>query len=114
VVERRLAAERAATLVEMALELVAELRDVARHRHCGRVAERAEAVAEDPVADVQQEIELALLRLARLDLLEQVDHPPGPLAARRALPARLVLVELRDPEAELHHAAAVVQHDHTA
>ena len=47
-------------------------------------------------------------------LLEDLHHPARPLAARRALAARLVHVELRDPQAELHHAAAVVDHDHRA
>ena len=54
VVEGRLAAERAAALVDVLPELLAELRHVARDRHRGGVAERAEAVAEDPVADVEQ------------------------------------------------------------
>src|SRR5919202_269562 len=57
-VERRLAAERAAALLDVAAELIAELVDVARDRHRRRVAERTEALAEDPVADVEQEVEL--------------------------------------------------------
>ena len=53
----------------------------------------------------------ACVAVARLDLLEQLHHPARPLAARRALPARLVHVELRRPQRELHHAAAVVDDD---
>src|SRR5829696_5464603 len=95
--ERGLAAERAAAVVDVLLELVAEAVDVARNRHRGRVAEGAEALAEDAVADVEQQVELPLPRAALLDLVQQLHHPAGSLAARRALAAGLVHVELRDP-----------------
>ena len=58
--ERRVVAVRTAAVVDVRLELGAEARDVARDRHRGRVAERAEALAEDPVADVEQQVEVAL------------------------------------------------------
>src|SRR5205823_13029668 len=108
---RRVAAERAAALVDVRLELVAELGDVARDDHRVRVAERAEALAVDAVADVEQQVELALRRAAVLELAQDRRQPARALAARRALPARLVLVELRVADPELHHAAAVVEHD---
>src|SRR5207302_3831235 len=72
VVERRLAPERAAALVDVCLELGAEAVDIARDRHRGRVAERAEAFAEDAVADVEQEVEVTLCRFAVLDLVEEL------------------------------------------
>ena len=109
--QRRLAAERAAALVEVPLELVAELRDVARDDDRRGVAERAEALAQDPVADVEEQVELALRGAALLDPSEDVDLPADALAARRALAAGLLLVELREAQAELHHAAAVVDDD---
>src|SRR4051794_1461531 len=56
--ERRLG-ERAAAAVEVRDELVAELVDVASDCHRGRVAERAQALAVDAVADRQQQVELA-------------------------------------------------------
>src|SRR6185437_10954591 len=86
--------ERAAALVDVALELVAEVGDVARHRHRHRVAQRAQAVAEDAVAHVQQQVELPLARLAHLNAADDVHAPAGTLAAGRALAAALVLVEL--------------------
>src|SRR5262249_58892890 len=52
--ERRLPAEGTAALVDVGAELVAELGHVRRHRQGGRVPQRAEALAEDPVADVEQ------------------------------------------------------------
>src|SRR5919201_1127295 len=112
--ERRLTAERAAALVDVTLELVAEAIDVARDGHRRRVAQRAQAMAEDSVADVEQQIELALLGPPVLDLAQQLHHPTRALAAGRALAARLVHVELGDTQAELHHAASIVDDDHGA
>src|SRR5437870_8353481 len=64
----------AAALVDVALELLAEPVHVARDRHRGRVAERAEALAEDPVADVEQQVELVLRRLAVLDRAQRSEE----------------------------------------
>src|SRR3954470_929872 len=117
VVEARYGAvvrERAAALVDVALELVAEVGDVARHRHRHRVAQWAQAVAEDAVAHVQQQVELALAGRAHLDAADDVHAPARALAAGRALAAALVLVELRDAQGQLHHASAVVDHDDSA
>ena len=114
VIERRLAAEGALAGVEVLLELVAELVHVTRDRHRGRIAERAEALAEDAVAHVEQEVELVLVGAAVVDLPQDLHHPARTLAARRALPAGLVHVELRHAQPQLHHAAAVVDRDHRA
>src|SRR5438094_1762946 len=111
VVERRRVAERAAAFVDVRLELAAELVHVARHCDRSRLAERAEALAVDPVAHVEQQVELRLDRFARFEPAQDLGHPACPLTARRALAAGLVLVELRDADAELHHAAAVVECD---
>src|SRR5437868_2010408 len=110
--QRRLVAEWTASFGDVGLELVAELVDVARDRDRGGLAQRAEALAVDPVAHVEEEVELVLLRLARLESAQDLRHPARSLAARRALATRLVLVELGDADAELHHAAAVVERDH--
>src|SRR5437899_10901245 len=108
--EGRLPGQRAAAAVDVGLELVAELADDARHRHRRRIAQRAEALAEHAVADREEQLELGLLGLARLDLLQELHHPARPLAARRALAARLVHVDLRDPQRELHHAGTALAH----
>src|SRR6476469_2144321 len=106
--ERRGALERAAALLDVREELVAELRDVARHGDRVGVAERTQARSVDVLADVEQEVEVCVCPAAGLDLPEDLGDPARPDAAGGALPARLVLVELRDPDPELHHAAAVV------
>ncbi len=64
-----------------------------------------------PVHDRLQQVEVGHRRVSCLDLLQELHHPARSLAARRALAARLVHVELRRPQRELHHAAAVVDDD---
>ena len=112
--ELRVGAERAAAVLEVLAELVAELRHAARDRHRGRVAEHAEALADDPVADVERQLEVALGRGSLLDRAHQLDEPARADAARRALAARLVHVELRDPQRELDDARPLVDHRHDA
>src|SRR5579885_3489930 len=89
-VERRVGAERTAAVLEVRLELVAKLRHAARDRHRGRVAEHAQALADDAIAYVEEEREVALRRAPVLHCAEQLDEPARPDAARRALAARLV------------------------
>src|SRR5438128_8816652 len=96
VVQRRRVAERTPALVDVRLELLAELLDVARDGDRGGLPERAEALPVDPIAYVQQEIQLVLLGVPGFEPAQDLRHPAGSLAARRALPARLVLVELVD------------------
>src|SRR5687767_4265806 len=55
--ERRVALERTAAELDVGLVLVAELVDVAQDRDRVRVAERAQALPEDPVAHREQEVE---------------------------------------------------------
>ena len=52
--DRRVAAERTAGLVDVRLELSAELSHVARHRVHREVAERAQRLAEDAVAQARR------------------------------------------------------------
>ena len=58
---------------------------------------------------VEREVEVALRRGAVLDRAQHLHEPARPDAARRALAARLVHVELSDPQGELHHARPVVE-----
>src|SRR5436305_6333674 len=88
--ERRLAAVRAAAVLDVGDELVAPLLQVARDRVDGEVAERAERLAEDSGADRLQQLDVRELSVAALQLLQDLHHPARPLAARRALAARFV------------------------
>ena len=97
--------------VDVRLELGAVLPEVARDRVDREVAERAERLSEHAVADLVQEVEVGRVAASFLELRQELDEPARAHAARRALPARLVHVELRGSERELHHAAAVVDDD---
>src|SRR4029077_15862064 len=87
--KRRLAFERTAALLDVCDELVAPVLEIAGDGIDGEVAERAERLAEDAVAHRVEQIEVSELCMARLDLLEQLNHPARSFATRRALAARL-------------------------
>src|SRR5262252_1464764 len=96
-----------ALVVDVVLELVAEVLDEALHRQRSGVAERADRPSGDVVGDREQEIEVLVLALAALDPIHHPPQPAGALAARRALPAGLLEVEIRQPQRRAHHAARV-------
>src|SRR6476661_11227060 len=83
--------------VDARLDLVTEMRDQALDRPRRRIAERAYGVALDLLGDFQQHIDLALVGAALGHPGQDPPHPAGALAARRALAAALVLVEIGDP-----------------
>ena len=78
-----------------------------RHRH--GVAEGAERAADDVVADVEDRFQVLVGALALLEPLDRPHQPVGALAARRALAAGLVLVELGPAQRGPQHAGGVVE-----
>src|SRR5690349_8077399 len=80
--------------VDAPLDLVAEMPDQPLDRPGRGVAERADRVALDLGGDFEQEPDLALARPPLRHPGEHAPHPAGALAARRALAAALVLVEI--------------------
>ena len=92
-------------------ELVAELGHHASHRHRHRVAEHAQAVADDVLLHRGDDVEVHRGRLAGDHPLEHLHRPVGALAARGALPARLVVVEARRAQRQLGDRDRVVGDD---
>src|SRR6185312_8264821 len=84
-----------AMVADAALDFGSEMADQALDRPSGRIAQSADGVAFDLLGDVQQQVDLADLRLAAHHALHHAIHPAGALAARRALPAALVHIEVR-------------------
>ena len=77
--DRRPAGEGATALLDVRLELAAELAQVALHRIDREVAERAQRTAEDPRAHALDQIEVGVLAAAVLDLLKELDEPASAL-----------------------------------
>ncbi len=98
--------------VDALLDHMAKMADQALHRPGGGVAQRADGVAFDLMADIEQHIDLALLGLALGHALEHPPHPARALAAGRALAARLMLVEIGEPRDGADDVGRLVHDDH--
>src|SRR5438034_4350050 len=101
----------AALLAHVVLVLVPELLQGGLGRGDGRVPERAQGLAADRVADVPEDVQVALRALPYLDAVQQPEHPARPLPARRALAAGFVLVEVGQLAGHPDHAGRVVHDD---
>ena len=97
--------------VDAALDLRAEMRDQALDRPGRGVAERADRVALDLLGNVEQHVDLALVRAALGHAADHAPHPARALAARRALAAALVLVEIAEPGDGADDVGRLVHHD---
>src|SRR5680860_1263042 len=73
---------------------------------------QAYGVALDLVADLEQHIDLALLRLPFGHALQNAPHPARALAAGRALAATLMLVEIRQTRDGANDVGRLVHDDH--
>ena len=95
----------------MRLELVPEQVQRRQNRRRGGVTERAQRLADDVAGDAVQQVDVFRSAFSTLDALQQFIEPVAALAARRALPARLVAVEVQQVHRQPHHADTVVHHD---
>src|SRR5690349_10831589 len=84
----------AALVADVVLELAPEHLHERPRWHRRRVAERADRAALDVVQEVEQEIQVFHAALAVLDAVQDPVEPAGAFAAWRALPARLLEVEV--------------------
>src|SRR5438045_5280422 len=89
--------DQTALVVDVVLELLAEMLDEALHRQRCGVAERADGASSDVVRDRNQRLEILGLALAVFDAVDHAPEPAGAFAARRALPTRFGKVEVREP-----------------
>ena len=92
------------------LKLFREVLHRRRIRGSGGISEGTEGTASDLPAEIREGFHLGLLTLPVLELLQHPGDPVGALAARRALPAGLVLVELQPPSDGLDDAHGLVEH----
>src|ERR1700722_15724168 len=92
--EHRLAVRIGGILVDAPLNLGAEMGDKPLDRPCGRIAEGANCMPFDLLGDVEEHIDLAFLRTTLNHTLHDTPHPPGAFAARCALAAAFMLIEI--------------------
>jgi hypothetical protein len=74
--------------------LATECTDKALYRPCCRVPESTDSVTFNLERKFLKHVDLSEIRIAFLYTSKQIDHPAGPLAAGRALPAALMFVKL--------------------
>src|SRR5882757_5130579 len=91
----RARADQAVLVLDVVRELVAEVLEHAAHRHRGSVTQCADGAAHDVLGHRIEQLQIFHAALALLDAMHDAPQPAGALAARRALPARLVHVEIR-------------------
>src|SRR5438067_13065436 len=99
--------------LDVRLELGAELADRGLHRPAGAVRQAANRrPGNDPhaVADFDENIEVLDPPAAAAHAVENAKHPRGPLAARRALPARFVREKPAGVPEHVNHRSLVVDH----
>src|SRR6476469_1907210 len=93
----------AALVLDVVLELAAEMFDEALDRQRRGVAQRADRAALDVVGDGRQHVDVLGPARAVLDAIDHSPQPAGAFAARRALAARFLEIEVRQPQQALHH-----------
>src|SRR5690606_38921833 len=74
-------------------------------------AERADGVAFDLLGNLVQRVDLIDLGLAVAEALHDAPHPAGTFAARGALAAGLVLVEIADAADRADYVGRLIHHD---
>src|SRR3984957_12688354 len=97
--------------VDPRLDLVTEMRNQALDRPCRGIAKRADSVTLDLFRDLQQHVAPAFGGPPPGHPGKAPPHPPGALAARRALAAALVLVEIGNPRDRTDQIGRFVHHD---
>src|SRR5581483_5611002 len=103
--------QRAAALADVGLVFLPEVLQRCQHRRGGGVAEGAQRLAGDVAGDAAEQIEVAHRPLPALDPAKDLVEPVGALAAGRALPARLVAVEVQQVLGQPDHAGRLVHDD---
>src|SRR5512139_2968022 len=86
--------DHAALVFDVMLELVAKMFEEALHRHRRRIAERADGMAANVPCHAVEQIHVLRSPLAMFDAMDDAVHPAGAFAARRALAARFLEVEI--------------------
>src|SRR5579859_5940674 len=104
-------ADFAMAVLDMIFEFFAEEADAADNGAGGRIAEGAEGLSADVIANIDQQIDILLAALAMLQALQNLGQPVGSFAARRAFATGLVAVELTHAQDSPNDAGVLVDND---
>src|SRR5262245_38312203 len=86
-----------------------------RHSGNGRsITQRAESASQHVLRQVLDIVDVFLQTAAVMETDQRFLQPICSFSTGNTPAAALVLVELHDPQRELHHAGLIVDHDHTA
>src|SRR5437588_3962197 len=98
-------------LVDAPLYFGPEMPDETLHRPGRRLAKRANRVALDFRRDIEQHVDLALLRAAFRHAGHDTPEPSSALPARGTLAAALVLIKIAEPRDRANDVGRFVHHD---
>src|SRR3979490_2810516 len=98
-------------VVDVVLELFAEMLDEALHRQRRGVAQRADGAAGDVVGHRVQRFQILGPALSMLDAMDHPVQPACAFAAGRALAAGFLEIKIRQALPRAHHASGLV-HDY--
>src|SRR5215208_7186702 len=104
--------KRAHTITDVRDVFVTEFLNRARDRRGRRIAQHADGGSGHVLPDIEQRIHILFTALPVFDAAQNLREPLRAFAARRALPARLVCVEVHHAAHLLHHARLIVHDDH--
>src|SRR6185436_13210040 len=110
----QIAVAEGALVLDEILELVAKLVEDADRRVAGGIAHPTDRVAVVELRYLVQAIDVLGHSFARDDAVDDPMQPAHAFAARRALAARLVVIEAQHHLQQPHHARAVGDDDHAA
>src|ERR1700722_11956579 len=96
--------DRAPFVLDHVLKLVLVVLQEALHGPRRGIPECADRMTLDPVRDIEQKSQVLAASLAGNDALQHAVEPTRAFAARRALAARLGVIEARQPLERAHHA----------
>ncbi|KAG1438678.1 hypothetical protein G6F57_019745 [Rhizopus arrhizus] len=82
--------------------------------HGGGVTQGADGAAHDVACHVVQQVQIFRTAVTVFDAMHHAIEPAGAFAARRALAAAFLEIEVRQAQERLHHAARFVHDDHSA
>src|SRR5690606_29195933 len=98
-------------VLDVVCEFVAEVLDEAAHGHGRRVTQGTDRAPHDVLRNRVEHVEIFGPAAAVLDAIHHAIQPPRAFAARRALTATFFVIEIREPQERLDHAAGFVHDD---